>query len=104
MTTATRPTVCCDLIPNRGSWVRGAGYQFDTLTRVLRLETDRRSDRRYVVAELAIDRAAFGGRAFQLKKIAAGTDPEADGYTCLVAADGRGHSCECRGWLRWNKP
>jgi hypothetical protein len=44
------------------------------------------------------------GRGFQLSKLTAGTDAEAEGYACLIPRDGAGATCECRGFLRWNKP
>lgn len=48
-------------------------------------------------------RCDFRGRAFRLAKVAGGTDAEAAGYDVYLADDGRSHSCECRGWLRWRR-
>lgn len=55
---------------------------------------DKRSHTEYLV--VASDVA--GGRAFELAKVTAGTDAEAEGYTVFVGR--AGSSCECRGFLR----
>lgn len=54
----------------------------------------------YAVAELP---AVEGLRCFVLRKIEGGTDPEANGYGVRCKASGEPWSCDCRGWLRWNR-
>lgn len=92
---------CVELLPSRPGNCRGAGLRWCYRTRELALVNTKRADRRYVVTELVVERAEFGGRAFRLAKLTTGTDPEAADYTALVSDHGPGHdSCECRGFLR----
>lgn len=49
----------------------------------------------YAVGEIPCD----DGRAFALRKVEGGTDPEADGYVVRVTRGGVPQSCECRSWL-----
>lgn len=88
-------------LPDRKGSCKGARVSYSVLTKALTLTTSIKVERKYAVRELSIDRAEFNGRAFTLTKLAAGTDPEADRYTCLVSDAGAGYdSCECKGFLR----
>lgn len=94
---------CVDLLPKRASYGRGAGFKLCPCRRHLEINTTSRPSapaRKYGYTELDIDREHFKGRAFQLLKLTAGSDPEAEAYTCLIADDPRMDSCECRGFLR----
>ncbi|MFO0845837.1 MAG: hypothetical protein U0797_26220 [Gemmataceae bacterium] len=43
-----------------------------------------------------------GRIVFELAKMSGGTDPEGEAYHVVLSpADGL-HSCDCRGFLRWN--
>lgn len=53
----------------------------------------------YAVAAVRCEDA----RAFALVKTAGGTDDEARGYVVRVTGAGVPYSCECRGWLRWDR-
>jgi len=91
---------CADLLPARPGYMRGAMVSWCPVGRVLELQTDRKRQRIYEVHEFAADEG-FGGRAFQLRKLTTGTDPEAEGYAVLISNKGPGWDCcECRGFLR----
>ena len=54
-----------------------------------------RSRTLYAVREF---KTLWAGRAFKLDVIRGGTDPESERYDVLVARDGRGHLCDCKGF------
>lgn len=89
-------------LPKCGELPRGGELAWWARRRLLRLATDRRTQRNYRVRELdGIDRSEFAGRCFALDKLDPGSDPEADAYVILVADRGEGwDSCECKGFLR----
>lgn len=92
-----------ELLPRTASEKRGA-LAWDAATRTLTVTGSRaRSCAAYLVDELP---EVEGGRGFQLVKVEGGSDGEATGYAVFVARPGSGEapSCECKGFLRWNKP
>lgn len=74
-------------------------YSWDAAARQVSWASSRKASAAvYAVDELDVDAPA---RAFQLTKLAGGSDAESEGYAVFLCAATGDRSCECRGFLRW---
>jgi hypothetical protein len=70
-----------------------------------RLVLDRQKCRTvFFVVEVPHDNPAVRAFHFQKDATTPGTDREAESYTVQVGQAGQSVACECRGFLRWNRP